>query len=449
MLVVQAYFYAAAICIVAILMRRFRRTEFSIFEPGVTFGAFALLYSVVPLLAFSLVDDIFTHPQADIRLNYDTESLEAVSRVSWLHLWFFTCFALTYLGLRIEGRPLRTRGFRAEGIDLAIGATLLIGCKAIVWFGLHYFDVSANNYLETYIQLNTLPLLVRQVLTHLSGMTITCSLLLCVGLMSRREYRWILPIWLSLEAMLLLGSLGSRTTVFAICLASLASYHYLVRRVSALLVLTLLGMAFLAFVSVGAYRDMGSQVSSAPDFLVAMLIRNEFTSVFINALDIQRLRDAGMTDSIVPHFYFSDLVNVIPQQFLPIDKLDLSTWYVQSFYPEYAALGGGFAFGIISEAIVGLGYIDAETRAVLLGILLAAAHAWIARKRQPSLWMITFYVWLLVLSFRLFRGTTLALVPVFILDFLPAYVMFRIVRAVILKYARVIRERSIATSGLL
>lgn len=445
--VVQVYFYAAVICIVTILMRRFRRAEFSIFEPGVTFGAFALLYSIVPLLAFSLVDDISTHPQADVRLNYETASLEAVSAIGWLHLWFFTCFTLTYLGFRIEGRPLRVKGFRADDLDLAIGAAMLAGCKIIIWLGLRYYSVSAGNYLETYTQLDTLPLLARQVLTHLAGLIITCSVLLCVGLMSRREYRWILPIWLGLEAVLLAGSQGSRTTVFAICLATLASYHYLARRISASLILTLLGMAFLAFASVGAYRDIGPQVNSVQDFLVAMLIRNEFTSIFINALDIQQLRDAGMTDSVVPQVYFADLVNIVPQQFLPIEKLDLSSWYVQRFYPEYAALGGGFVFGIISEAVVGFGYLDAGVRAVLLGVLLAAAHAWVTSRKQPSLWMITFYIWLLVLSFRLFRGTTLALMPVFILDFLPAYVLFRAVRAVTLGYVGVMRKRSAADSS--
>lgn len=447
MLGVQLYLYAMILSVVAILVLRFRRSEFSVFEPGVTFGAFAFLYSVIPLLAFSVVGDISTHPEADARLDYQTASLEAISRIGWLHLLFFACFVLAYAGLRMNVRPLRIQGFRAKGIDIGIGVALLIGCKAAVWLALRYFDVSADNYLETYIQLDALPLLVRQVLTHLSALAITFSVFLCVGLMSRKEYRWIVPVWLGFEAVLLLGNLGSRTTLFTICLASLASYHYLVRRISFSLVMMLLGMALIAFASVGAFRDLGSRASDISDFLTAMLIRNEFTTVFINAIDIQRLRDAGMTDSIFPQFYFSDLVNIIPRQFLETEKLDLSSWYVRSFYPEYSALGGAYAFGVVSEAIVGYGYIEAGIRAVLLGISLAVAHAWTARRTQPSLWTTTLYVWLLVLSFRIFRGSTFVLLPVFVLDFLPAYILFRIVRACASTFVQIRQKRLVIPSS--
>lgn len=446
MLVIQVSLYAAIVCIATILVRRFRLAGVSLLEPGVIFGAFVLAYSVIPLLAFSIVNDIASHPQADVRLNDDTASPKAVSAISWLHLWFFACFTLAYLALRKKSEPFRAREFHAGDLDLAIGAALLTGCKLIVWLGLRHYDISAANYLEAYAHLNALPLLTRQILTHVSGLATTLSVLLCVGIMSRRKYHWILPIWLGLEAILLIEDQGSRTAVFVICLSILASYHYLVRKISALLVLILLGVAFLMFVLVGAWRDMGSEAGSIPEILTGMLIRNEFTSVFINALDVQRLRDAGMTDAIVPQFYFSDLVNVFPQQFLPLEKLDVSAWYVQSFYPEFAALGGGYVFGIISESIVGLGYLDAGVRALLLGILFASVYVWIARKKRPSLWMITFYIWLLVLSFKLFRGTTLALVPVFILDFLPAYVVFKVARAITLAYLRTIPRRSIAAS---
>lgn len=450
MFVAQTYFYVVAICLVAILMRRFRAAGFSLFEPGVTFGAFILAYSVIPLTAFAVFDDIFTDPHSDARLRLLDPSIDNVISLGWLHLWFFVCFTVTYLVIRIHGRPLEVRRFRASDLELTIGVSMLVGSKALVWAGMRYFEAAnAEDYLATYTRLHTLPLLARQVLTHLSGLALTCSILLCVGLMSRREYRWLLPLWLVFEGTLLLSSLGSRTSMFVIGLAAIASYHYLVRRISTPLVLTTLGLSFLAFMTTGAYRDLGSGVGvgTAAEFFRMMFIRNEFTSIFINALDLQRLRDAGLTDSVFPQAYLSDIVNTVPQQLLPFEKLDLSNWYVQTFYPEYAARGGGLVFGIISEAVIGHGYPEATLRATLLGVLLAAAHICVATQKRKSIWSITFYIWLLVLSFKLFRGTTLALVPVFVLDFLPAYVVFVVIHAVARELFGVARQRAGTLDG--
>lgn len=119
MLVVQASLYTAIVCIAAILAHRSRRAGISLLEPGVIFGAYVFLYSVVPLLAFSFVDDIASYPQADIRLNDDIASPEAVTAISWLHLWLFACFTLIYLAFRMKSEPFRAREFHADDFDLA------------------------------------------------------------------------------------------------------------------------------------------------------------------------------------------------------------------------------------------------------------------------------------------------------------------------------------------
>jgi len=107
----------------------------------------------------------------------------------------------------------------------------------------------------------------------------------------------------------------------------------------------------------------------------------------------------------------------------PIHKLDPSNWYVQTFYPDYADHGGGFAFGAIAESLAGLGWIDVIWRGALIGWIFGRIRKYFAMS-AATFWRYLFYLWVTVFCYQTFRVTTLVLLPRAIYLFaLPAIIL--------------------------
>jgi hypothetical protein len=269
---------------------------------------------------------------------------------------------------------------------------------------------------------------------------------LVLALMSRNIGRWIVFLLLCIEGLVALAGLGSRTELFVLIFAALVGYNYFVRQVPTLLVFALAGALILVFLVLGTLRSESVDVDGE-DFWISLVTMNEFTSVFLNALDALRLQREGLAESIFPAMYYSDLMNAIPQQLLPFEKLQLGRWYVETFYPDYAEMGGGLAFGIVAESVVGLGAPEIIIRGLLLGSCFAGLHAWVA-KSKPGLWKTTFYVWLLVWSYQVVRSTSLVLVPMFVYHFLPVVVAFKVLEFLLTEYQLLAYRRTLPTSAL-
>jgi hypothetical protein len=108
----------------------------------------------------------------------------------------------------------------------------------------------------------------------------------------------------------------------------------------------------------------------------------------------------------------------VPQQLLPIEKISPSVWYVNTFYPIYAAMGGGFVFGSITESVLGGGWVDAVGRGAALGLLMAQIHRHHARG-GGKFWSFIFYTWATVSAYQSFRTTTFVLAGYAVYRFLP------------------------------
>jgi hypothetical protein len=139
----------------------------------------------------------------------------------------------------------------------------------------------------------------------------------------------------------------------------------------------------------------------------------------------------------------SDLFRLIPQQLLSSEKIDPATWYVSNFYPAYAEGGGGLAFGMLSEAILGGGAFNAFLRGLTLGGIVSLAFNFLTRRQ--SVWHMLIYVWLFVSLYQCFRDTTFTLGGRFLFQFGPALLLVAIMAQLV--RIRVAQPRAAVGAG--
>ena len=59
--------------------------------------------------------------------------------------------------------------------------------------------------------------------------------------------------------------------------------------------------------------------------------------LFGNAYDLDQRKHDGGFAGLPPTLLAADLLGLVPQQLLPIEKVDPAEWYVNTFFPDCAA----------------------------------------------------------------------------------------------------------------
>lgn len=407
---------ACTLLLILLLARR-RRGDVLWFEIGLVYASVVTIYAVYPLAGFLALGQRYT-PYSDLRLQQIAPDAALMGRIGWLYAIHLLAFVVCYVTVRGRlplrvARPVSPRvsvGLAALAFYLAIsGFTIVLG-----WF----YDTSAASYLESYLVARRLPLLVAQIAGHLNGAQYPLAIALLVLLFSRYpRSRPILIAWIIGTGVVTALRLGNRTEFALFAFALAISYHALVRRISVRLISVgaLAGLA--GFVAFGILRAGAAGVSGHAWYAVPFAMSSEFEVLFANALHLDHVL-ASRADLRLPDlFYLGDLLALVPQQIAPFTKFDPSAWYVNTFFPEYAAAGGGLAFGLVAESLLTGGWASAAGRGTVLGLLFAAVHR-LYIHRGERFWVFVFYVWLTTSSYQAFRASTLYLLVPFVYRFL-------------------------------
>jgi hypothetical protein len=239
-----------------------------------------------------------------------------------------------------------------------------------------------------------------------------------------RRYRYIIFALIALEFLaLFFYGIGARTGLFVLLVSLLVTYHFAVNQLKAPSAVVIGLVALVLFTLLGMLRDNPMAYADSPKNPLAY--NNEFEGVFATSYDLLHRKGTREAATILPSFYVTDFLNLVPQQFLPIQKVDPARWYVESYYPAYALSGGGLVFGAVPEAIVGLGWIDAAWRGVTIGVIFALIHRNFVYGKK-SFWKYCFYLWIIIFSYQCFRDSTFKLVPQFFYEFLGVLVVARV-----------------------
>lgn len=433
----------AAVCAAyswVLAMRRHGRVPW--FEIGTLYVAVVFLYLAYPLVGFVAIG-LHYSPTNDVRLQFAQPSAWQIAGIGWLYVAHLFGFVTAYVAVR--GR-LELRGVALAPPDGALVITILVAYGAIELYifalGLFY-NMRAATYLDTYLISRRLPLLVAQLLNHLNGMRHALAVMLMAALFSRySRSRWIIAAWLLLAGVVTVARLGSRTDLVLLVVAAVVMYDAMVRPISARVLAGLATTGLLAFVVFGIARNAaaGLPLASRNPFAYA----SEFENLLANGVHLAALGSA--LPRLPAAFYLADIAALLPQQLAPFTKVTPADWYVTTYFPSYAAQGGGLAFGTIAEAILTGGWVSA----LLRGMALGCCFAWLCRlqaEHPRSFWMFAFYVWTATLCYQSFRNTTFYLIVLTAFRFVPAMIGVRTAALALRRAASALRPAQSAAGA--
>jgi hypothetical protein len=290
------------------------------------------------------------------------------------------------------------------------------------------FISTAESYIDSYRVVQELPLPVRQVLKIEGGMASIATLVLLVAILQRWPRQRLFFILYLAIVLLSFDPEGSRVAVATGLLSVAIAWHVLVRPIPARWWFAggFFGLVF--FLALGLRRALGSWdefgVLSPDGFGIG-----EFESLWANAVELLQARESGGLDVPVAA-RFGEFWAFMPSQLLPFQKLSLSDWLVQTFYPAYYEAGGGLAFGAISQAVIGGGVPEAALRGAILGAMAAWLMKWY-RTPSATWWRLPLYLYLLVFVFQSVRDTTFRLLGDAVQIVLPALLLIALTGALL------------------
>jgi hypothetical protein len=416
-----------------------RMTEFRKAFPLGDVGAISVLallcYTIIPPIQYLLSD--MTYAESNARqLFFLAPSAHEIGAFTWWYVLYLLSFLISYLLFLPNHEKLIKIPCLPE--NRFVLALLILFCV----FSSFLMIVSSSLGLETaptygsesmyiaYEALSSLPLILRQAygLIVSNGMILIVQISLLLVLFLRwknKVYRYILFLWLFLLLITNILFMGNRTTFILIFMASILMYNQFVKPLNLIKALALALFLLCIFFMIGIMRggiDLAENLQNLKTNSVSANLSfnqaNEFQVLFGGNYDLLWMKEAGRLQDAPTQLICYDLVMLVPQQFLPFEKINVQTWYLnQSTCPSY------FMFNPISQAIIGFGWVELVLRGCLLGFMLAKLRGWYV-KHSASFWVTLFYFYITIISYYAIRGTAIyVLLASTLYRFIPLYVL--------------------------
>jgi hypothetical protein len=286
---------------------------------------------------------------------------------------------------------------------VAAFAVVVVYQLSLLIVGAGGFIRTPESYMDSYLVLHELPLPARQALKIGGGISSVAALVLLVAILQRwPRQRKLFVLYLAM-VLLSFPFSGARSIVVTGLLSAGIAWHVVVRPIRArwwiaagifgLVIFTALGVlrALESLNDLGTISDEGSGLG-------------ELDALWANAVELQQAKEAGWLD-IPISARFGEFWAFVPSQLLPFEKSSLSEWFLGTFYPEDKAMGGGWAFGAIGQAVIGGGVVEAVLRGGVLGALAVWLMKW-HRSLKVNWWSTPLYLYLLAFVFQSVRDTT-------------------------------------------
>jgi hypothetical protein len=418
--------------------------QLPVFDVGVLTILITTAYSSIPLLGFWLAGLHWTDLTYLPLVIWNPGPME-LGAFSIRHVVYLYSLAGAYLLFR--GRvPIRSGPVR-ELHSTEIAAIAVCGVVVaayLTWLQMAYdysYDPSYRGLTlqSAFAAAERVPYVLRQISHNVFAISILLKCCALVWLMSHwRDWRWrtVLFVWLATEGVTTVLRMGARTFFVTLLLAAVLLYHRLVRPLpfarAVLLAVLLLGGALLY----GLARDLttpagvGGLDRLATTTSSRWATMNEFQALYGIAYDLHERKAAGLLGPIPWQIYASDLLQLVPSQFLPFGKADPCLGY-----PVVDGVGLGCVLGVISQAVIGLDWIELIVRGLVLGLALALVHRWYAR-RQDGYWTTMLYLALCLWCYYTFRGSTFFIAYYVVYRFVPLVVAVGLVQLLIRRIMR-------------
>jgi|GEM_PF-4516627 len=408
---VMAPIITATAIVAAFMLALRRRGPVSYLEIGVVYTGIAYLYCVYLPLRFVLDGNTYS-PWTDGRIVGLGPTPSQLATVTWFYVIYLLCFSVTYLLVRPPVAVSRVTVEKPPDTAMfVVIAALLASIRLIMAAIGTVYNTHAASYIEEYAVIQQLPHLVRQFVAWYLGSEQTLQMMFVLALLC--HYRRTKPLLFAILAIWVAVNLsrpGARVTLFFVLLAAAISYERLIRRIRLRTLLVAAVAGLIVSMAIGVLRaDRGAGMNLTE----VTHTYTEFEGIFANAIDLLYIKHAEGAFIGHPTLYLADVIGVVPQQFVPFTKTSAADWYASTYYPAYYNAGGGLAFGVVPEAIVGHGWSDLIWHGALVGLAFALLQKRMMRSPVPF-WFLTVYVWMTVWSYQTMRNTTFGLLMPFL-----------------------------------
>lgn len=400
---------AAAIMLALFIYLRRLERGWPYFELGAFYVAILFLYIAYPIVLY-IVNGYRFPEYGDWRLIAVEHRPEALGTLTWWYVLYLFCFCAAYVLVR--GRRVLREHFRVRppepGSATIIAIVLLLIASRMFFVVLGFFyDLSASSYGERYLVFRQFPHFLGQIAAQIQGVEITLEMMLAVALCcGTRRHRIILAFGLIALVGYHFVHMGARVELFVVFLAAVATYHFTVARIPFRWMAGAAVTGFVIMAFIGAARQMNT--FSFKDLGNKMAAATEFESILGNAVDLKYINQisGGFLDR--PNLYWADVLAIVPQQLMPIPKESPSFWFVRTYYREHYEAGGGLAFGLLAEGVMGHGWVEMIWRGLLVGALFALFHRLLTRP-NVGVGYLMFYIWMIAWCYQTIRTGTFSL----------------------------------------
>ncbi len=407
-----------------------------VWDVGFICALATLVYTVMPLFSF-VVGGLEYSPLSDNRLYvYDPTPFELGS-FHWRHVLYLFFFVTVYIVNRGTISILPVNMPDRNTCKTILHLFLLFAGYFVILELFTDYNPGAS-YKEMRLAYETgirveLPLFLKQITNYFGMWQFVFELALLMIVVQHcyyKKWRLILYIWLFVKLSLSLLNMGGRTKMVLFLMATAILYHRLIKPLKIKFIMPAGLLLLVVFLGYGVVRDMNpDKISMNNDFFSAAT-GNEFQAALGTCYDIHQQMETRPFD-VPPQLYISELLSLIPSQICPIEKVDPSEWYLGLLGVQ--GTGVGFTFGVISQAVLGLDWLELALRGALLGFILAKVHNWYGRN-SSSFFATLFYLWISVFIYYTFRVTTFSLGPVILYGLLPAFLIIRALSALFARH---------------
>ena len=432
-----------------------RDRKIPFFDIGVFCALATLAYTVYPLLNY-WVDGLQFGFLSDARLQRYHIPPAELGFFHLRHVLYLFSFVIFYSVFRGRGtieagnvrNPSRsTRRVIVLFFLLLTGYFLLLKLTTGVNYNTTY---EPEAYAKNVSAFANLPLLLLQLSGKFWGILFVFKLALLFIVVNRcRQKKWliILLLWIAAEIIHTFILKGARTSLVLFLMATALLYHRMIKPFTMRFLFASGASLFIFFIFIGLYRGYKDFGSLRADLSLAkagiLSGGNEFQALLGTAYDVLQRKTGGA--HLPWYLYINDFITILPpQQLMPFEKVPASEWYLRVI--GISGTGQGFMWGVISQSIVGLDWIELYLRGALLGYILARFHRWYL-KHQSGFLATFLYMFFCIKVYYTFRDTTFSLLANLVWEIIPFYIFLGVVVTIFSHMARHESRQRIAISA--
>lgn len=395
---------------------------------GIMWLVVLALYGTLPPLSWLIQGSEYSLLSYHRLVNLQPSSDEIV-QLMYIGVAYACGFAGVYLYLRRYVPQPRTQTHTTIKNPQMTAALLFVLAYLVLTTALRAggYIREAESYGDSYSAVQELPLGLRQMLKIAGGFATIAQLVLLVALLQRwPNTRKLFIVYI---AMLLLtyDPGGSRKATAMGLLSAAIAWHILIRPIAARRWVASGAIGLVVFMILGILRGLGVWGGDADDFDPSDfegIGLGELDALWANAL---HLLQEGHSKLDIPFAArYGEFWGFIPSQMLPFEKLALNDWYLDTFFPDFKAQGGGWEFGAISQAVIGGGVVEALLRGGIVAALSVGFMKWY-RSPTAAWWRLPLYLYLISLAFLSIRETTFAPLSMIVQGAIPALFLIELI----------------------